>query len=254
MRSVLFFLMFLLFTAGVTAQNNHPLSCRFKHYFLIGDMDSWLALVDSLQEQQLSKVENDVLLQAQYGLMGYFLSQNRKERAAQQYQYFEKNLNSVLKIFPQNPEYLAMKAASYGFEIGMSPIKAPFLNSKHLQSINRALQNRNNCAFPLIEQGNSLFFRPPIVGGNKEKAVEYYEQAVQILEKQQSCNWLYYSISSWLGQVYTKMGEPEKSFAMYKKLLAIEPEFEYVKDELLPQLQNGEYVDMGAKLENNLLK
>jgi tetratricopeptide (TPR) repeat protein len=253
MRAVLIILIILLCSTVLSAQNSHPYSCRFEHYFIIGDMDSWLALVDSLQEEKLSKLESDVLVQAQYGLMGYFLSQNRKERASQQFVHFEKLLEKLLEIYPNNPNYLSMKAASIGFRIGISPWRAPFLNSQHISTINRALEQGPGLAFPLIEYANSLYFRPSIVGGDKEKAKEYYEKALGILEQQPDCNWQYYSIGSWLAQVYLRLGEEDKGYELFHKLLEEAPDFEYVKDELLPQLENGEYNDLGTELEQRLM-
>ena len=243
----------MVFSTVLSAQNSHPLSCRFEKYYLEGNMGSWEQLADSMQEQRLSKLESDVLLQAQYGLIGYYFSQNQKKEAAELFKHFDKRLDDLLNIYPSNADYLSFRAASYGFRIALAPLRAPFLSGQHQQAIEKALEQNRGNALPYIEQGNSLYFRPAFVGGDKQKAKVAYEKALSILELQGHCDWLYYNTASWLGQVYTNLGEPEKAYQIYTDILEKEPEFDYVKNELLPQLLEGKFIDVSSEIEKNMM-
>lgn len=245
---------FIVVSLIVNSQPVSNLNCRFEKYFLAGDMANWAILVDSLQTANLTKPDDDVLLLAEYGLIGYLLSQNQKAKAEFTVEKFESHIQKSLKRYPNNANYHAYAAALYGFKIGLSPWKAPFLNSGHQQKLEKALSLQTVEAMPFIEQANSLYFRPFLVGGDKEKAKGYYEKAFAILDRETNCNWVYFNIGSWLGQVYSHLGYTDKALKLYRKLLKKAPDFQYVKNELLPQLEKGNYIDIGKQIENELLK
>lgn len=245
----LLILFFTLVNIFVFAQSKADLKCRFKHFFIKGDMDKWAELVDSLQSVDLNENDTDVLLYAEYGLIGYYISQERYKEAKIVLEIFDNRLEKQIELKPVMANYHAFKAAGYGFKIGLSPWKAPFLSIYHQKSIDNALKYRKSEILPLIEQANSYYFRPYIFGGNKSKALLYYEKANKLLAQINSCNWVYFSNSSWLGQVYTKLKMPQKARAIYLKLLNEEPDFQFVKNELLPQLEKGEFNDIGGRFE-----
>jgi hypothetical protein len=45
------------------------------------------------------------------------------------------------------------------------------------------------------------------------------------------------------------MDEPRKAKQLYLELLDAAPDFQYVKEELLPQLENGGFIDITNRLE-----
>jgi tetratricopeptide (TPR) repeat protein len=216
-------------------------------------MQSWELLVDSLQKRKLSKPNEDVLLYAEYALTGYFFTQDDKKSAAKMMEKYEAHLERMMEKYPNTANYHAFKAALYGFKIGFSPWKAPFYSYYHQREVDKAMELRKTEALPLIEQGNSYYFRPSFVGGNKQKALLSYDAAFKINSlRNPECNWVFFNNGAWLGQVYTKLGYPDKARKVYQHILSVNPNFQYVKDELLPQLEKGEFIDMGSKFENLL--
>ena len=212
-------------------------------------MKLWNSVVDSLNLERLSAVQEKSLMIAEYGLIGYHLSQGNKDAAKKVITNFERRLKKWLKRNPENATFHALDAALTGFKIGLDPFVAPFVNSAHKKQIANALKFRIDESLPFIEQANPLYFRPSFVGGDKEKAKKVYEQAFSILRNNKHCNWLYLYVGSWLGQVYTKMGEPSKAKQVYLELLDVAPDFQYVRDGLLPQLEGGEFIDITKRLE-----
>ncbi|MDA3879682.1 MAG: hypothetical protein PF436_04775 [Prolixibacteraceae bacterium] len=225
------------------------LDCRFYELYKKGDMRTWNLVVDSLYSERLSLSHDYTLLLAEYGLIGYHLSQGERKEASRLLKRFEKHLEKRMKSEPQSANLHALNSAMLGFKIGVKPWLAPFVNSDQNDAIANALDYRKNEAMPLVEKANSLYFRPSFVGGDRDKSVGVYEQAFEILEKEKTCNWVYLNIGSWLGQVYTKYEQPQKAKQIYLKLLEDAPDFKYVKDELLPQLESGQFIDITNKLE-----
>jgi tetratricopeptide (TPR) repeat protein len=252
---IIFFVSLLILLLGFSAKSfSGNLSCRFTAFLIEGDMKSWELLVDSLQKVRLNKADGDVLLYAEYALTGYFFTQDDKKSAARMMEKFENHLDRLMDRYPNTANYHAFKAALYGYKIGLSPWMAPFYSFPHQREVDKAIALRTNEALPLIEQGNSYYFRPSFVGGNKQKAMLSYAAAFAINSKNNpECNWVFFNNGAWLGQVYTKLGYPDKARSVYKQILNVNPNFQYVKDELLPQLDRGEFIDMGSRFEQMLL-
>ena len=252
---IVFVLVLTLISFVVNAQTSKDLNCKFVDLYIQGNMAGWEKTVDSLQLVKLNRVDGDVLLVAQYGLIGYFLSQQDKVSAEKVVKKYENHLNQKMEQYPNNANYHALKAAMYGFKIGISPWKAPYYSYLHQREVDKALQLRKQHeALPIIEQANSYYFRPMFVGGDKNKALLAYEKAQRIIENDPNCNWLLLSNGSWLGQVFTKLGHPEKAKSTYLSLLQRAPGFQFVKNELLPQLERGEFIDKGADFEKLLVR
>jgi len=246
------FFLFIILPGFLNAQVNNDLNCRFQKLFLPGDMGVWSQLVDSLQKVKLNRTNNDILLYAEYTLIGYYMSNDQKDKAELVLAKYEKRVDDMLEKFPENANYYAFKAAAYGFKIVLSPWKAPVYSFYHQSHVDKGIKYRKNEILPLIEQANSYYFRPSFIGGNKKKALELYQKANSLLTLQNNCSWVYLSNSAWLGQVYTKMEYPEKAKQLYLKLLEQHPNFLYVKDELLPQLERGEFNDFYGRFEKSL--
>jgi tetratricopeptide (TPR) repeat protein len=245
---IVFGIVLLIFTK-VSGQEPSQLDCRFYNLYLSGNMNMWDSVVDSLYLERLTPAQEETLMLAEYGLIGYHLSQGDKDEASGVMEHFERRLEKWLKRNPENATFHALNAALTGFKIGLNPLIAPFVNSEHKEQIANALKYRAGNPLPLIEKANSLYFRPSIVGGDKKEAKKAYEQAFSILRNDKQCNWLYLHVGSWLGQVYTKMDEPRKAKQLYLELLDAAPDFQYVKEELLPQLENGGFIDITNRLE-----
>jgi len=90
-----------------------------------------------------------------------------------------------------------------------------------------------------IQYGNSQFYMPPIFGGSKKEAVEHFIKAEKLMEKDKSKtenDWNYLSLLALIGQSYFAMEDYTNAKIYYDKALTVEPNFLWVKKELLPQL------------------
>jgi len=248
-KQFVFFIAILLLPVFGFSQD---LDCRFEKLFLDGDMAKWEQLVDSLQKVKLDKADDETLIYAEYGLIGYLLAMQKKSKAEIEVEQFDQHIQRLLLREPTNANYLALDAALVGFKVGLSPWKAPFIGSDSNAKIEKALKYRKNEIMPITEQANAYYFRPAFAGGDKHKAMLLYEKAFKLQSENTNCNWRYYSNGSWLGQVYSSLGETQKARDIYLMLLTKAPNFQFVKNELLPQLEQGKFNDVGGSFQKML--
>jgi tetratricopeptide (TPR) repeat protein len=236
----LFTSLFLLLFLQAKPQNSYELQCCFKELFIRGDMRTWKTVVDSLRRCKLDDASEMVLLQAEYGLIGNLIGTDQDAAAKTEINRFEKHLQRMLKQQPANATLHAYRAALVGFQINFQIWRAPILGPDNGRWVDSANKWRKNEPLPLVEKGNSLYFRPAFVGGNKKEAIKLYEKAFEIYSDDKACNWMYYSIGTWLGQAYVKQGNKTKAEQIYLKLLETAPDYLWVKNELLPKVKSGE--------------
>jgi tetratricopeptide (TPR) repeat protein len=82
---------------------------------------------------------------------------------------------------------------------------------------------------------------PPIFGGSKKEALDYYLKAQKIMEKDATDiveNWNYLNLLISIAQSYYYLDDYLTSIKYLKKIMKIEPGFNYVKNELYPQVLN----------------
>jgi len=90
------------------------------------------------------------------------------------------------------------------------------------------------------QYASSKYFTPKMWGGDINEAIQKYEHAVSLYEKQNLTNdWTYLDAITWLGIAYQKVGEKEKAEAAYNKALQVASDFGWVKHSLLPSLSKS---------------
>ncbi len=236
---LLLFLITITLPIKVLGGDANSLNKRFTGLYLNGNMVEWKRIVDSLRVHKLDNDKELVLLYAEYGLIGNYIGTKEMDKAAKEISVFEGRLLSVLERKPNDGEIYAFMAAMVAFKIAVNPWKAPFLSWSHYDYLNKALIFESQSCLPIVEQANSLYFRPSIFGGDKSQSVKYYEKAFEFYRNSETRHWMYYNVGAWLGQVYAKQGEKLKAEKILLQLLKDAPDFKWVKDDLLPALKPG---------------
>lgn len=210
--------------------------------YILNQMPQWER---SLQEMEIRYRTHpgqallvDILL-AQYGLTGYYLGVEQKDKAAYQLDRAMERLERMGKEGGQEALVYALSSAFTAFRIGLRPIRAMQLGPRSYRLLEQALE-----ADPLhpqvwIEKGNSAFFTPSMFGGNKQEAIEHYKKAISLLESGMPNNyrWLYLSTLVSLANAYEQTAQKELAIQTLEKALAYEPRFKWVKEEMLPKLR-----------------
>lgn len=218
------------------------LSAQYKqdiyNAYITNNMEVWKATVDEMEAKE--KKSDELLLELinyQYGYIGWSLGNNEKKQAKEYLKLAEDNLKRLEKT-SLYPSYVdAYKSAFYGYTIGLNKLKAPFVGPKSINAAKKSMEENPNNPYGYIQYANAQFYMPPVFGGSKTVALEYYKQAKTIMEKDpvdMKNDWNYLSLLTNMAEAYTEIKEYKKAEQYFKYILKIEPNFFWVKNELYP--------------------
>jgi len=239
----------LTFLLIVISSNNlrsatevEPVDIRLYRCYIYDDIKEWERVIGLLESTYRSNptIENEFqLLHAEYGYIPYLLgSKGDKDKAQRYIDMAELHANNILKVKPGHVGAMAMNSALLAFKVYLSPYKAPFLGPKSIKIIDQALKLDANSPYPLLEKANFLQYAPGVVGGNPTEALGYYQKATEILRKgnngQHPKTWWYMNAWAQMALSAEKAGKVDLARKTFKEILAISPDFEWVKTKLYP--------------------
>ncbi len=212
---------------------------RIYQSFVTGDIPLWertVAEMERYYRQQPSSAVLYGLLLARYGLIAFSLDEDtRKAR------FHLDKAEEELEVLFRDQQYLskayALQGAFLGFRISLRPLAAIRLGPRSYRAIDNAIEADSLNPAAWMERGNSLFYTPSTFGGSKQGAVEAYQRAIQLFEQdmQPRFRWLYLNTLVGLAKGYQYLDRNSFTIATYRKSLTFEPEFKWVRDELLPE-------------------
>ena len=109
---------------------------------------------------------------------------------------------------------------------------------RSLSELNNALNADPNNALANGLKGNTKFYMPSFVGGDKQEAIVWYEKALLLIQTNTDplYRWNRCAITLCLAQAYKKTGNKEKAIEICQTELQREPNFAYMRDIYLPSL------------------
>ncbi len=208
-------------------------------YYVDDRIGEWEQIIKEMKSRwnSLDKVEKIDLVGYYYGYIGWTIGEGRNKQAKKDVEAAEEMLEELLDRYPEMPDLYAFKGAFLGYKITINSIRAVVLGPESMKNIDHAIDIGPARPQPWIEKGNALFYMPKMFGGSKEEALEAYNKAVQIMEKDPRMikdNWMYLNVMLILGQGYETTGQYEKARTTYEKTLQHEPGFKTLKDEVYP--------------------
>jgi tetratricopeptide (TPR) repeat protein len=208
-------------------------------YYLADKISDWEKVIEEMKNSQtsLTREEKIDLVCYYYGYIGWTIGEGKNKQAKKDLEVAEEILEKLQDKNPEIPELYAFKGAFIGYKITMNSIRAVILGPESMKNINHAIDIGPDRPQPWIEKGNALFYMPKMFGGSKEEALEAYNKAVQIMEKDPGMiedNWMYLNVLLILGQGYETIGQYENARTTYEKTLRHEPGFKTLKDEVYP--------------------
>lgn len=207
--------------------------------FITGDMNEWKTTMNVFAIRSTTDAQKIELINYYYGYVAYEIGIGKKEEAKIYLNKGETLIDALLKTNASKADLYAYKAAFIGFKIGISPLKAPFIGKSSIENAKKAMELDATSVQANIERGNILYYSPSAFGGNKTEAKKYYLKAIELFEANSANtkdNWLYLSLMTSLAKIYTEEGKNKEAKTLYEKILAIEPSYKYVKDELYPAI------------------
>ena len=195
------------------------------------------------QETKYSRSGNNddlyVLILSKYGYIGYLISMKRENEARGIISSAEKNVEKLAADKRYEARASALSGALVAMRISLNPLRATYLGMRSFRQIEESLKLDQNEPVAWVEMGNARYHMPSLFGGSYSEAARCFSQAVVLFEKDRAllkCNWHYLHALVWLAKSYESMDNLPKAKEVYEKLLKIEPEFQWVKKELYPEL------------------
>jgi tetratricopeptide (TPR) repeat protein len=203
--------------------------------YIYNDMATWKKTIDAMHAEQNKNNERELeLLNYEYGYIGWSIGSKRKGEAKI---YLDRGLARIERLRKESYRVAVLDAyesAFLGFQIGLANLKAPRLGPRSLDFAKKSVEKDDNNALGYIQLGNIDFFMPPLFGGSKERAIEYYLKAEQLMLADGKGDWNYLALLVQLAEALEVTGKIDKAGAFYQKALSSEPNFSWVKDELYP--------------------
>jgi tetratricopeptide (TPR) repeat protein len=208
--------------------------------YINSNMAEWKSIIDNMNDQKVKSKEFILeLLNYQYGYTAWCIGNSKFKEAENYIELGQKNIDLLRKTNYSLSMINAYEAAFYGYRISMNKIKAPFYGPKSLEHANTAIHLDANNPFGYIQLGNAEFYMPAVFGGSKAEALKYYTKALKLMEGNPSVlkkDWNYLSLLTQIALTCEKLEQYDNASKYYQKILTIEPEFNWVKYELQPNL------------------
>jgi tetratricopeptide (TPR) repeat protein len=237
-HTLILFLM-IIATAGAEASNRAEIYSAY----ISGDMAQWKSVIDRMEA---SKSRNNAflleLVNYQYGYIAWAIGVKQNSEARRYLNLAEANLALLERNRYKLSMVNAYKSAFYGYRIGLNVLQAPFIGPKSVESANLAMELDPSNPFGYIQYGNSQYYMPAMFGGSKEEAIKYYLKAEELMVKDAEYaekNWNYLNLLTILAQAFSETGNLASSKDYYDKILKIEPDYNWVKDQLYKDLMKN---------------
>ena len=207
--------------------------------FTSGNMARWRSAIDSIYRAK--PMDNGEILQLvnyKYGYIAWCIDANRKGEA-RQYLTSAERLVGLLWQRGYNLSMLhAYRSAFIGFEIGLAPLRAPFIGAESMMHAREAVRVNPSNAFGHVQLGNIAFFTPPMFGGSKSQALVHYLTALELMERDgvPSGDWNYLNLMAAIIRTHIELEQYEQARRFCERVLALEPRFEWVKNVLCPEV------------------
>ena len=236
MKTKFLILIFTVFSLSVYAEN---ISKIVYDSYVDKEMTIWKSVIDSLQvEKELGKLSVDQkweLLNYQYGYVAWAISKKKtmKHEAEAYLDVAKENLSELVEVNGKTSLSNAYNAAFVAYEIGITPIKAPFIGLKCMKYGETALKQDSLNHFALIQYGNIMNYMPAAFGGSKDKALLYYKKAKEVMREDDSLyreNWLYMNLILTIADIYKNKKDYESTKQYYLEALELEPGYKFVEE------------------------
>ena len=206
--------------------------------YIAGDMLTWKNMLDKSMMQE-SRTNERLLMELNYlyGYIAYNIGKENKKEAAVYVARMEKNIAVLEKENYKMSTVLSYKAAMMGYKIALNVLKAPVYGPRSKEYAEKALNLDVNNAFAYMQMAHIQYYTPAIFGGSHTEAIRTYLKAINLMEKDvhtSARNWQYLNALVVLAYVYREEKKYDVAIHYLYRALKVEPEFKWVKNELIP--------------------
>lgn len=241
----------LILTFSITSFSKSPgiYTAKEKLYsaYITGNTSLWLDVIVQLENSY--KTSKNIfslfeLTKSQYGYMGFLIDRKEYEKAKGILPKAEQNIQTLLNYNPDWADVHGLKAGIFGFKIILFPTQVIFNGPKGKDYLEKASSFNEISPSIIVEMANYKYHTPSILGGDIDLAIQYYQYAIKLFELtgQVENNWQYINTMVWLAISLDKKGESIEAKEILQKILALEPGFDWVKNDLYPKILRNETI------------
>jgi len=228
---------FLAFSLQAYAQASYKE--QIYNAYVHGNMAAWARTMNAFENQkQVTVNEKLELISYYYGYTAYLVGTKKADLAYKNIAKAEKIIHEVQHEAPKNATVYAFKGSFIGFRIGLSKFKAMYLGPESNRNTSYSLALDKNNIQGNVDKANTLFHTPSLFGGDKEKSLQGYLKAVKLMElhKMTTNNWFYLNVLTLVAKNQIALEQYSAAKSTYEKILLFEPDYEWVKIKLFPEL------------------
>ncbi len=146
-------------------------------------------------------------------------------------------LKGLVKRRPDLAEAHALHASCYGNSAQFYMLRAAARGSSANKALQQALKLGSGNPRVLLQDAQSLIFRPAIFGGDKEKAMERLKLAAELFPNWQSPDPeapVWGEAETWLfiARLHRDAGDTDQARAAFEKALTVAPDYQVAREEL----------------------
>ena len=139
-------------------------------------------------------------------------------------------------------EAYAMMSSILGRKSGLQPMRAMFLGPKSERMMSKALDMEPDNPRILLIDAISLYYKPSMFGGDKDRAREGFERAADLFAEEARTpsvqpTWGHDEVHAWIGLGHIDLGDYEAAHVAFNEALAVNPNYGWVKYVLMPKLE-----------------
>ena len=194
----------------------------------------------SLNDNETSKEDHYNLAYLDWRI-SHVLPDNAKKEKRRLLKQAQRQLESILETDPSNAEVHALRGSAIGEQIG-GMWSGMRLGRKARSGLDRALELEPDNPRVALQRGISFFFTPKTFGGGLPKAEQELRRARDLFAREPPGkpwpNWGQVDVLAWLGQTLAKAGKTDEARSLYEDALKLEPAYTWVRDVLLPGLDD----------------
>ena len=200
---------------------------------------------DLLKKDSLNAFALYGLTFSEYKLLEMNMQKGGKELFNKYYQPAIDDASRLATLKEYSSEGHSLLAAVYMMKIATDPMSAVALAPKIYGLLSEAENEKPENPETYVILGQMKFNTPAMFGGSFKDAVKSFSKAEALFEKgadSQMVNvkWGMLESLAWLGRSFEKLNNFDAARFTYQKAMTLEPEFGWVKYQLLPALENGQ--------------
>lgn len=236
----LIFSFFILLPSGILNAQSTYKNLIYNAY-INGDMNKWANVIYTIEQNEDNKTIDQKLelISYYYGYVGFLIGIKNYEKAQLMIPKGEKLISQVLAESPKNATAYAFKGSFIGFKIAMSKFKAMTLGPESAASLKKGYEIDPSNVQVLVDKANALYHTPKLFGGDKKEALKLFQKGLKLMESSMNTtnNWFYMNVLTLTARAHENLNQNEQALQLYEKILHIEPDYKWVKNELLPSLK-----------------